>query len=253
MQLKLTRSQRDGGMISKTAIFCLDARVQFTREEQASVTRYRLGGQLIYNNEASQRRVKAAEAAIAEGTGAGGFKALAQFTLARLHLNITVDGLQRGQHIECKSLEELLDAEDALMEACKRLRMYLDTAATFDGREVLFDFSSPEPTVISASPPPMLVAPGTAIARPPSPSPAQLAVAQPAPELAPLSVALPPDPVPSPAAEALDPFPALDPFLERVNERLAVVRNAFGRLSPEAQVFVIILGMGAFVILYRLF
>jgi hypothetical protein len=159
MQLKLTRSQRDGGIVSKTVLFCLDARVQLTSEEQASVSRYKLGGQLIYNSEASQRRVKAGEAAMADGKGSGNLKALAQFALARLHLNITVDSLQRGQHIECKSLEELLQAEEALMEACKNLRAYLDTAASFDGREVLIDFSGAEPVVVSSAEPPMLAAP----------------------------------------------------------------------------------------------
>ena len=69
-----------------------------------------------------------------------------------MRLTITIASLERGQHIELKSLDELLAAEDAIMEACRTLRAYLETAATFDGREVLFDFSTEEPTVIAQAP-----------------------------------------------------------------------------------------------------
>lgn len=57
-----------------------------------------------------------------------------------LSLRITVDGLMNGQHIECKDLDELLGAEAAILNACKSLRAYLDTAQTFDGREEVLEF-----------------------------------------------------------------------------------------------------------------
>jgi hypothetical protein len=46
------------------------------------------------------------------------------------------------------------------MTACQNLRGYLDTAATFDGREVLLDFSSDEPAVVAqtSTPAPKLIA-----------------------------------------------------------------------------------------------
>ena len=168
MQLKLVRSHREGGVVSKSVIFCLDARVQLTSEEQANVNRYKLGGQVIYNSEASKRHLDAHQTSLATGTAGGIAKSFLSLAMAALNLNITINGLQRGQHIECKSLDELLGAEEALMEACRNLRTYLDTAATFDGREVLIDFGGKEPAVVSSSPPPMLVAPAPQA----SPSPA---------------------------------------------------------------------------------
>src|SRR5947208_17047345 len=111
MQLKLQRSQREGGVISKNVIFCLDARVQLTQQEQANVNRYRLGNQVIYNSQAARKHLDNANAAGAQGSY---FKSLASVALAAINLNISIDSLQRGQHIECKDLDELLGAEEAL-------------------------------------------------------------------------------------------------------------------------------------------
>jgi hypothetical protein len=57
-----------------------------------------------------------------------------------LSLNVTVDGLISGQHIECKDLDELLGAESAIIEACQNAKGYLDVASTFDGREQVLEF-----------------------------------------------------------------------------------------------------------------
>ena len=57
-----------------------------------------------------------------------------------LSLRVTVDGLMGGQHIECKDLDELLGAEAAILDACKNLKAYLETALTFDGREEVVEF-----------------------------------------------------------------------------------------------------------------
>jgi hypothetical protein len=239
MQLKLTRSQRESGVLSKAVWFCLDARVQLTSEEQADVSRYRLGGQVIYNNEASKRRVQAAEAAMATGTSGGSFKAIAQFALARLHLNITVDSLQRGQHIECKSLEELREAEDALIEACKTLKAYLAVATTFDGREELIDFSGDEPVVISTAPPPALVAPGLHMA--PSPAPTS-----------PPPSAPPPEPEPPPTEGGTGTATSEhSSTTNRFDAWLAAVERYRKTLSPEMQVLVMAVGLVVLVVLYE--
>jgi hypothetical protein len=64
-----------------------------------------------------------------------------------------------------------MGAEQAIMTACQNLKAFLDTAATFDGREVLFDFESgePEPVAIAASPDPapILQQPQPIAAQPP--------------------------------------------------------------------------------------
>jgi len=150
--------------MSKSIIFCLDARVEFTPAEQASITRYKLHKQVIYNSEAAQKHLANAGMSMATGNMIGSLKGMASVAFAALNLNISIESLQRGQHVECKSMDELLGAEDAIMTACQNLRGYLDTAATFDGREVLIDFNTAEPQVVATAtaPAPMLVAPAAA-------------------------------------------------------------------------------------------
>ena len=162
MQLKMKRSQRTAGVISSNAVFCLDARVGFTPAELASITRYKLANQVIYNSEAAKRRLERGDANLGTGVG-GNLKAIANYTMARMSLNISIASLQRGQHVECKSLDELLGAEEAIMEACRNLKVYLDTAATFDGREFLVDFDTDEPQIVAqaSAPQPALAAPST--------------------------------------------------------------------------------------------
>ena len=162
MQLKLRRSQRDGGVISRNVIFCLDARVEFTTEEQRHITRYKLHNEVIYNCEASARYLARADAQ-RDGSIKGNLKSIASVAMAAMRLNISIASLQKGQHVACKSLDELLGAEDAIMTACQNLRAYLDTAATFDGREVLFDFAGGGPELIAHSagaPPAPILPPG---------------------------------------------------------------------------------------------
>lgn len=148
MQLKLKRSQRDGGMISTTVIFCLDARAEFTAEELHNLKRYKLHNTVIYNSEASRKHLERADQH-ADGSTRGALKGLASLAMAAMKLNISVSSIQKGQHIECKSMEELLGAENALMEACETLKQYLETAATFDGREIVVDFSTDQPQVVA--------------------------------------------------------------------------------------------------------
>lgn len=169
MQLKIRRSQKTANFTG-TVIFCLDARVEFTNTERDCLTRYRLFGQVIYNSDASQRALAKSEVH-QDGSFGGNFKSLAYAALAHMKLNISIASLARGQHVECKSLDELLGAENAVIEACENLKGYLDTAATFDGREVLIDFSSETPQVIAqaVSPAPTLAADPIDLGPPPGP------------------------------------------------------------------------------------
>lgn len=161
MQLVITRSQRDTGVISKSALFCLDARVQFTADEQKCVNRYKLWNEHIYSSESAHKSMAKADANRAnfDAGGGGAFKALAHTIVAAFKLNVTVKSIHAGQHIECKSLDELLFAEACIMTACEKLKEYLDKASTFDGRQVLFDFDTGEAKAVarSVSPNPILV------------------------------------------------------------------------------------------------
>jgi hypothetical protein len=74
-------------------------------------------------------------------------------------------------------MDELLGAEEAVVNACENLKAYLAAAATFDGREIIMDFSGDEPMVAA----PTLAA----LAPPPPPAPTIAARVQDTPLLSP--------------------------------------------------------------------
>jgi hypothetical protein len=142
MQLKIRRSQRPSGIVSKSVTFMLDARLDLTAEEAANVKRYKLGEQVVYNSAASRKHLEAAAQAVGRESAGSFVTQLARTAMHRLSLNITIDGLTRGQHVECKDLDELLAAETAIKDAAQAARAYLEIAKTFDGQEVIYDLSA---------------------------------------------------------------------------------------------------------------
>jgi hypothetical protein len=157
MSLKLKRSQRPATITGKV-IFILDARIGLNAEEHALVKKYQLGELVVYDSKTRERHREAANAHLetmrdypsaSDGTAAHFFsvgktlfrlgRASVSATMAALSLRITVDGLIRGVHVECKSMDELLGAENAIREAAANLKGYLETAATFDGREEIIE------------------------------------------------------------------------------------------------------------------
>jgi hypothetical protein len=155
MQLKLRRSQRAGGMLGGKVIFTLDARAELSGDEQGLVKKYALGKLVVYDSEARKKQTEAAYGHFSEAGGApvigatgssigrslwSNARGLASAAMMALTLRVTVDSIIGGQHIECKDLDELLGAEAAIVDACKSLKAYLDTALTFDGREEVLEF-----------------------------------------------------------------------------------------------------------------
>jgi hypothetical protein len=158
MQLKLKRSQRSS--LTGKVLFVLDARMEIPPEEYNLIQKYRLGNELIYDSSARQEHEKAMkehlERSKNEHAGYRGSageqlwgvgktfyriaRAGVSATRASLSLRITVHSLMRGVHIECKSMAELLTAENAIAKAGETLRWYLNEAATFDGREEVHEF-----------------------------------------------------------------------------------------------------------------
>lgn len=150
MQLKLQRAQRTTGVISSKVAFVLNARIQLTPDEDELVRKYGLGKQTVYDSEARKQHQDSASAyadygqihgqARNFGRGLYGIgRSLAAAAMAALSLHVTIDSLMNGQHIETRSLDELLGAEAAIREACEKVKLYLETAATFDGREEIFE------------------------------------------------------------------------------------------------------------------
>ena len=147
MQLKIQRSQRAGGVLGNQVVFALDVRADYTPEEQHNIRRYRLGGQVIYSSQAARRHMARADAHMDRtqsrdlkeqfgGLAHGAFST----ALAKMSLNISIASLGRGHHIECKDLEELLEAEGTVREACKNVTQYLEVASTFDGSEMVIEY-----------------------------------------------------------------------------------------------------------------
>lgn len=162
MQLKIQRSQRTS--ITNTVIFCLDIRADYSAEEQQNIQKYKLGSQGIYNSRAAQKHLSAAEGHLdrtqsgSAGQRMGGLvKGAFSMALAHMQLNVTVGSLARGHHIECKDLEELLEAEDALRNASKNLTRFLEVANTFNGSELVVTYENGEEKVhIAENMPPLL-------------------------------------------------------------------------------------------------
>ena len=112
----------------------LDAKADYSNEEQANIKKYGLGSQNIYNSEAARRHGDNA----AQGSSA--LKILASAAMAKLSLSITIDSLAQGHQVECQDLDELLGAEDAIRSASENLKGYLEIADSFDGREEVIEY-----------------------------------------------------------------------------------------------------------------
>jgi hypothetical protein len=126
--------------LGNKVVFALDARIHPTGEEQALIKRYKLGKLTIYSSETAQKHVESAQAAAGRGTLGGLAKAALSAGMAALSLRCTIESLAAGQRIECQDLPELLAAEEAIIQACTNAKSFLDTALTFDGRELVMDF-----------------------------------------------------------------------------------------------------------------
>jgi hypothetical protein len=122
-------------MLGSKILFALDARTDLLADEKELIKKYALGKLVVYDSEA---RKKHADAAYGHFDNAATTPGLSASSAGRLR--VTVDGLVSGQHIECKDLDELLGAEAAIVEACKNIKVYLETAVTFDGREEVIEF-----------------------------------------------------------------------------------------------------------------
>ena len=124
------------------------------RKSAATSHKYKLGSQAIYNSRAAQKHLTKADAHFEQTQSkklGEQFAGLARGTLAlamaKMALNITIASLGKGHHIECKDLEELLEAEDTVRSACKNVTRYLEIADTFNGSETVIEYEKGEEKV----------------------------------------------------------------------------------------------------------
>ena len=162
--MKIQRSQRMRGVVGNTVYFCLDVRAEYSPEERDNVRKYKLGPQIVYNSRRARKHFDRASDQFDRTQSRDlkeQFVRLARgafsLALAKMSLNISIASLERGHHIECKDLDELLEAEDAVRDACKNVTRYLEIAATFDGSEVVIEYENGEERVhITEHAPPLL-------------------------------------------------------------------------------------------------
>jgi len=132
MKLKLRRSQKTT-MLRGTPVFQLHAVADLNGEERTLISKYGLSSAIVYASEEFKNN-----AAVAQ-SGGGLLRTLRAIAVASLNLKITVNDLAQGKQVECKSLDEMMGVEEAIATACQNLKGYLETALTFDGREVVIE------------------------------------------------------------------------------------------------------------------
>jgi hypothetical protein len=140
-------------------IFMIDARMDVAAEERRLVGRYGLGDLLVYSSTGSDKQLAAMKARTESTKVHLGFWARAteelidafrmlltlsmagaHATMAAYDLKITASKLLRGVHIHCTDMDEVIVAKNAIVQAGKNLRNYLDVAQSFDGSEEIHEF-----------------------------------------------------------------------------------------------------------------
>jgi hypothetical protein len=131
MKLLLRRNQKKA-LLGSSITFVLDSRAELTPEERENVRTYRMGREVLYFKEKVDVR------GIDTSTLSGAFSGLTRSLAARaLNIKITVDDLLNGKSIECKDILEMRAAEEQLKEACKLFKAMLESAAHFEGEQVI--------------------------------------------------------------------------------------------------------------------
>jgi hypothetical protein len=128
MQIRFRRSQRMTGIMSKSTIFTLEARVDISDEELGHLKKYKLGQEIIYARE----RVSSDKSGESSWTGVA--RNLAAYATA---LTIRIDDLIKGTKVECKDILEMMAVQEQIVTACQTFKSILASMAYFEGEEVI--------------------------------------------------------------------------------------------------------------------
>jgi len=128
MKLRLSKSQRTTGMMSKNVVFSLGAQVDLTAAEAGYVSKYKMGKEVIYNKDRVNPELR-------DYTSTKGI--MQNLSARAMNINLTVDDLVRGRTIECKDISEILAAEASVKSACSGLKNLLEACAGFEGEEII--------------------------------------------------------------------------------------------------------------------
>lgn len=124
MKLVLRRKQKSG-MLGGGVKFILEARAELTAAETAHVKKYRMGKTMLY------QKMELAD------RGAGLLGVASRLAFKMMNIEVTVNDLVNGTHLECKDIVEMRAVEEQIKEASQTFKEILDSAAQFEGEEVI--------------------------------------------------------------------------------------------------------------------
>lgn len=123
MNLMLRRDQRSSLM--GKVVFQLDVRAEVSKEELASIQRYRLGDTVLYTKGELVDR------------GAGLLGLASRLAFKAMNISVSVNDLTNGKRVECKDIVEMLAVEEQIKEAASTFKQILNAAVHFGGEEVV--------------------------------------------------------------------------------------------------------------------
>ena len=124
MKLLLRRDQKTG-LVGKTITFTLDCRAELSSEEADSIKKYKMGKTMLYSESPLVDR------------GSGVLGAVSRVAHRARTVELTVNDLVDGKHLECKDVMEMMAIEAEIKEASHNLKAILETAAQFGGEEII--------------------------------------------------------------------------------------------------------------------
>ena len=149
MHLLTRRLQRDDGWFESAMTFVLDAQLDLTPEEKFLFYKYDLAERVIYNSEDFLAHLKAADEHREEAAKDDqdlltstyhSFAAFGENIWGKLSLQLTLQNLLDGAHVESADLEEILYIESLVRQSSEFVADYLKVALTFDSHEELSEY-----------------------------------------------------------------------------------------------------------------
>ncbi|MBP9158502.1 MAG: hypothetical protein KBF53_12105 [Sphingobium sp.] len=128
MELLLSRSQKNGLGGLGSVSFVLDVRARFTPEEQAAITKYKLGKEVLYAKEGLADKL--AQSGLLKNL-------FATLTARSRGLILTSNDFVKGRSIVCKDIVEMLDAEAQVRKAADGFYAILVACREFGSEEVI--------------------------------------------------------------------------------------------------------------------
>jgi hypothetical protein len=126
MKLIIKREQSKG---FKGVKFKLNVRTELTEEEKQLVNRYGMHKIALHDKEAHKEKKPFSNLSL------GG--QISRIVIKKLFLDITIGKLIDGVSFSIKSIDDILEHEQSIREACEKFKIYLETMKSFGGEEIV--------------------------------------------------------------------------------------------------------------------